>query len=56
VRWAYGDAPTFTPVIKLQIDILKRTLRYGTSELRQSSLEQSLLYLLAANACSVVTR
>ena len=50
---------TFTPVIKigeLEIDILKRTVRAGTSELHLTSLEQSLLYLLAANAGRVVTR
>ncbi|MDQ6674398.1 MAG: response regulator transcription factor [Chloroflexota bacterium] len=52
-------AMTFTPVMKigeLEIDILKRTVRTGTSELHLTSLEQSLLYLLAANAGRVVTR
>ena len=50
---------TFTPIIKigeLEIDILKRTVQVGTSELHLTSLEQSLLYLLAANAGRVVTR
>jgi DNA-binding response OmpR family regulator len=50
---------TFTPVIKLgelEIDILNRTVRAGTSELHLTSLEQSLLYLLAANAGRVVSR
>jgi DNA-binding response OmpR family regulator len=59
VRRAYSDAVTFTPVIKLgelEIDILKRTVRAGTSELHLTSLEQSLLYLLAANAGRLVTR
>jgi DNA-binding response OmpR family regulator len=59
VRRAYSDAVTFTPVIKvgeLQIDILTRTVRAGTSELHLTSLEQSLLYFLAANAGRVVTR
>ena len=59
VRRAYSDAVTFTPVIKLgelEIDILNRTARAGTSELHLTSLEQSLLYLLAANAGRVVTR
>ena len=59
MRRAYSDAVTFTPVIKLgelEIDILKRTVRAGTSELHLTSLEQSLLYLLAANAGRVVTR
>lgn len=59
VRRAYSDAVTFTPVIKIgefEIDILNRTVRAGTSELHLTSLEQSLLYLLAANAGRVVSR
>jgi DNA-binding response OmpR family regulator len=59
LRRSYSDAVTFTPVIRigeLEIDILKRTVRAGTSELHLTSLEQSLLYLLAANAGRVVTR
>jgi DNA-binding response OmpR family regulator len=59
LRQSYSDAVTFTPVIKigeLEIDILRRTVHAGTSELHLTSLEQSLLYLLAANAGRVVTR
>jgi DNA-binding response OmpR family regulator len=59
LRRAYSDAVTFTPVIKfgeLEIDILHRTVRAGSSELHLTSLEQSLLYLLASNAGRVVTR
>ena len=59
LRRSYCAAVTFTPVIKigeLQMDILKQTVRVGTSELHLTSLEQSLLYLLAANADRVVTR
>ena len=59
LRRSYSDAVTFTPVIKLgdlEIDILNRTVRAGDSELHLTSLEQSLLYLLAANAGRVVTR
>jgi DNA-binding response OmpR family regulator len=59
VRRAYSDAVTFTPVItlgELEIDILNRTVRAGSSELHLTSLEQSLLYLLAANAGRVVSR
>jgi DNA-binding response OmpR family regulator len=59
VRRAYRDAVTFTPVIKLgelEIDILNRTVHSGASDLHLTSLEQSLLYLLAANAGRVVTR
>jgi DNA-binding response OmpR family regulator len=59
LRRSYSDAVSFTPVIKigdLEIDILKRTVLAGSSELHLTSLEQSLLYLLAANAGRVVTR
>jgi DNA-binding response OmpR family regulator len=59
LRRSYSGTVTFTPVIHLgdlQIDILNRTVRVGTSELHLTSLEQSLLYLLAANAGRVVTR
>jgi DNA-binding response OmpR family regulator len=59
VRRAYSDAVTFTPVIKLgelEIDILNRIVRTGTTQLHVTSLEQSLLYLLAANAGRVVSR
>lgn len=59
VRRSYSDAVTFTPIIKvgdLEIDILKRTVHNGITELHLSALEQSLLYLLAANAGRVVTR
>jgi DNA-binding response OmpR family regulator len=59
LRRSYRDAVTFSPVIKigeLQIDILKRTVQVGASELHLTSLEQSLLYMLAANAGRVVTR
>ncbi len=59
LRRSYSDAVTFTPVIhlgELEIDILNRTVRVGHSELHLTSLEQSLLYLLAANAGRVVTR
>ena len=52
-------AVTFTSVLKigeLKIDILKRTVQVGGSELHLTSLEQSLLYLLAANAGRVVSR
>src|SRR6202040_1314633 len=58
-RRAHNQALTFTPVIKLgalEIDILNRTVRVGTAVLHLTSLEQSLLYLLAANAGRVVTR
>jgi DNA-binding response OmpR family regulator len=59
IRRSHGIAVAFTPVIKLgelEIDILNRTVRSGDTELRLSSLEQSMLYLLAANAGRVMTR
>ena len=60
LRRAYPDAVTFTPVIKLgelEIDILhSHACARARSELHLTSLEQSLLYLLAANAGRVVTR
>ena len=59
VRRAYRDAVTFTPTITvgtLEIDILRRTVRAGEHDLHLTSLEQSLLYLLAANTGRVVSR
>jgi DNA-binding response OmpR family regulator len=58
-RRTYGGILTFTPVIKLgeiEIDILNRKIRAGTSDLHLTPLEQSLLYLFAANAGRVLTR
>jgi DNA-binding response OmpR family regulator len=59
MRRTYREAVAFTPVIRigeLEIDILNRRVRAGTTELHLTSLEQSLLYLLAANAGRVLTR
>ena len=58
-RRTYGAAAPLIPVLKLgelEIDILHRRVRAGSSELHLTGLEQSLLYLLAANAGRVVTR
>jgi DNA-binding response OmpR family regulator len=58
-RRALGQAFPLNPVLRLgeiEIDILQRLVRAGTSELHLTGLEQSLLYLLAANAGRVVTR
>jgi DNA-binding response OmpR family regulator len=58
-RRSYGQPLTFNPVLKLgeiEIDIMHRQVRAGTSELHLTGLEQSLLYLLAAHAGQVVTR
>lgn len=59
MRRTYRQAIAFTPVIKLgelEVDILHRRVRSGAGELHLTSLEQSLLYLLAANAGQLVTR
>jgi len=59
MRRTYHDAVAFTPLIRigeLEIDILNRRVVAGTSELHLTSLEQSLLFLLAANIGRVVTR
>ena len=59
MRRAYGAAAQFTPVIRLgelEIDIMRRSVTSGGHELHLTSLEQSLLYLLAANAGRLLTR
>ena len=59
IRRSHAEAATFTHVVKvgeLEIDTGNRTVRDGQSELHLTSLEQSLLYLLAANAGRVVSR
>ena len=59
MRRTYRDAVMFTPVLRLgdlEIDILNRRVRARDTELHLTSLEQSLLYLLAANAGRVLTR
>jgi DNA-binding response OmpR family regulator len=59
MRRTYREAPVFTPALQvgeLEIDILNRSVRVAGHELHLTSLEQSLLYLLAANIGRVVTR
>jgi len=59
MRRAYGGAVAFTPVLRLgalAIDILHRRVTAGGRELHLTALEQSLLYLLAANAGQLLTR
>jgi DNA-binding response OmpR family regulator len=59
MRRTYQETIAFTPVIRLgelEVDILHRRVRSGSIELHLTSLEQSLLYLLAANAGRLVTR
>jgi DNA-binding response OmpR family regulator len=59
VRRAYPSSAAFAPVIRLgelEIDILHRSVRSGDRELHLTALEQSLLYLLAANAGRIISR
>ncbi|MGE4056948.1 MAG: response regulator transcription factor [Vicinamibacterales bacterium] len=58
-RRSYGQAVAFNPILKvgeIEIDIMQRQVRAGTSELHLTGLEQSLLYLLVAHAGQIVTR
>src|ERR1051325_5757071 len=58
-RRTLGQDFPLTPVIRLgeiELDILHRIVRAGSSELHLTGLEQSLLYLLAASPGRVVTR
>jgi len=59
MRRSYGEIGVLTPALKvgeLEIDILHRCVRTGGHELQLTSLEQSLLYLLAANAGKLLKR
>jgi DNA-binding response OmpR family regulator len=59
MRRTYRDAIVFTPLLRvgdLEIDILNRIVRAGDTELHLTLLEQSLLYLLAANAGRLLSR
>lgn len=59
IRRVYGERAHIVPVVQvgdLRIDILGRRVQVGTVEIHLTSLEQALLYLLAANSGSVVTR
>ena len=59
MRRTYGEVGVLTPALKvgeLEIDILHRCVRAGGHELHLTSLEQNLLYLLAANAGKLLTR
>lgn len=59
LRRTYHEQVVFTPVLRLgdlEIDILNRCVRVHGKELQLTSIEQSLLYLLAANAGQMLTR
>jgi DNA-binding response OmpR family regulator len=58
-RRAFGTDRPIVPTIKLgemEIDIVNREVRAGSSVVHLSGIEQSLLYLLASRAGRVVTR
>ena len=58
-RRAFGIDRPIVPTIRLgemEINILKREVRAGDSVIHLSSIEQSLLYLLASRSGRVVTR
>src|SRR5256712_12008946 len=55
----HGNAGELLPRLRigdLEIDVLNRKVLAGEHELHLTSLEQALLYLLAANAGTVLTR
>jgi DNA-binding response OmpR family regulator len=59
VRRVHGGVGQVVPRLRigdLVIDVLNRKVRAGESELHLTSLEQALLYLLAANAGTVLSR
>ncbi len=59
MRRTYHELVTFTPVLRLgdlEIDILNRLVRVHGKDLHLTSAEQSLLYLLAANAGRLLSR
>ncbi len=59
LRRTYRDAAVFSPSLRLgdlDIDILNRRVHKGGRKVHLTSLEQSLLYLLAANAGRLLTR
>jgi DNA-binding response OmpR family regulator len=59
MRRTYHEVVAFTPVLRLgdlEIDILNRSVRVHGQDLHLTSVEQSLLYLLAANAGRLLTR
>ena len=59
IRRTHGTVGELIPRLRigdLEIDMLNRKVLAGDHELHLTSLEQALLYLLAANAGSVLTR
>lgn len=57
-RRTYGHvkATAVVRIGELEVDILNRQVRTGSSQLRLTTIEQALLYLLAANAGVLLSR
>ena len=58
-RRAYGEALPFAPSLQvgeLEIDIVNRSVHVDDHALHLSSIELTLLYLLAVNAGRIITR
>ena len=59
MRRRHGTTAPFVPCIQiggLEIDMLNRRVRHGSSELHLTPIELSLFYLLAANTSHTLTR
>lgn len=59
IRRAYGESVPLIPALKLgdlEVNFVTRRVRNGAEELHLTSLEQALLYVLAANAGAALTR
>jgi len=59
IRRTHGSVGEILPRLRigdLEIDVLNRKVQAGDHELHLTSLEQALLYLLAANAGTILTR
>ena len=58
LRRTYGKAPTYKPLRlgELEVDLVSRNVVNHGVQIHLSALEQALLYLLASNAGTTVTR
>jgi DNA-binding response OmpR family regulator len=59
MRRTYGERVPFFPTVRVgdvEIDLLHQRVRVGSSKLRLTATEQSLLYLLASNPGTILTR
>jgi DNA-binding response OmpR family regulator len=59
LRHGRASEPSIDPVLKmgdLEVGVVNRQVRVGAARLRLTVIEQSLLFLLAANAGKVLTR